>query len=83
VCSVRIAQQTVTFALHNISSLVLYNRSGHHGEETTTMVWPRQKDARGENMKINYGMDTMGEKEEGTSTKERGWMEYKQPRQET
>ena len=47
------------------------------------MVWPRQKDARGENMKINYGMDTMGEKEEGTSTKERGWMEYKQPRQET
>jgi len=27
------------------------------------MVWPRQKDARGENTKTNYGMDTMGEKE--------------------
>jgi hypothetical protein len=31
------------------------------------MVWPRQKDARGENTKINYGMDTRGEKEEMTS----------------
>jgi hypothetical protein len=31
------------------------------------MVWPRQKDARGENTKINYGMDTRGEKEERTS----------------
>ena len=31
------------------------------------MVWPRQKDARGENTKINYGMDTTGEKEKGTS----------------
>jgi hypothetical protein len=27
------------------------------------MVWPRQKDARGENTKINYGVDTTGEKE--------------------
>ena len=27
------------------------------------MVWPRQKDARGENTKINYGLDTTGEKE--------------------
>jgi hypothetical protein len=26
-------------------------------------VWPRQKDARGENTKINYGSDTAGEKE--------------------
>jgi hypothetical protein len=26
------------------------------------MVWPRQKNARGENTKINYGMDTTGEK---------------------
>ena len=33
------------------------------------MVWPRQKDARGENTKINYGMDTMGEKEKRTSKK--------------
>jgi hypothetical protein len=30
-------------------------------------VWPRQKDAREENTKINYGMDTAGEKEERTS----------------
>jgi hypothetical protein len=27
------------------------------------MVWPRQKDARGENTKTNYGTDTMEEKE--------------------
>ena len=31
------------------------------------MVWPRQKDTRGENTKINYGMDTTGEKEKRTS----------------
>jgi hypothetical protein len=30
------------------------------------MVWPRQKDARGENTKINYGIDTTGEKEKRT-----------------
>ena len=35
----------------------------------TTMVWPRQKDARGENIKINYGLDTTGEKEKRTSKK--------------
>jgi hypothetical protein len=33
------------------------------------MVWPRQKDARGENTKINYGMDATGEKEKRTSKK--------------
>ena len=33
------------------------------------MVWPRQKDARGENTKINYGLDTAGEKEKRTSKK--------------
>ena len=33
------------------------------------MVWPRQKDARGQNTKINYGMDTTGEKEKRTSKK--------------
>ena len=42
------------------------------------MVWPRQKDARGENTEINYGMDTTGEKEKRTSKKKRGWKEYKQ-----
>ena len=35
----------------------------HHREEKATMVWQRQKDARGENTKINYGLDTTGEKE--------------------
>jgi len=33
------------------------------------MIWPRQKDARGENTKINYGLDTTGEKEKRTSKK--------------
>jgi hypothetical protein len=37
-----------------------------HREEKTTMVWPRQKDARGENTKTNYGVDTTGEKEKRT-----------------
>jgi hypothetical protein len=29
-------------------------------------LWPCQKDARGENTKTNYGMDTTGEKEKRT-----------------
>jgi hypothetical protein len=33
------------------------------------MVWLRQKDAIRENTKINYGMDTTGEKEKRTSKK--------------
>jgi len=33
------------------------------------MVWPRQKDTKGENIKINYGLDTTGEKEKKTSKK--------------
>ena len=33
------------------------------------MVGPRQKDARGENTKINYGLDIAGEKEKRTSKK--------------
>jgi len=33
------------------------------------MVWPRQKDARGENTKINYGLDTTGKKATRTSKK--------------
>jgi hypothetical protein len=41
----------------------------HHREEKTTIVWPRQKDARRENTKISYGMDTTGEKEKRTSKK--------------
>jgi hypothetical protein len=36
------------------------------------MVWPRQKDAIGENTKINYGMDTTGEKEKRTCKKNVG-----------
>jgi hypothetical protein len=43
--------------------------AGHHREEKTTMVWPRQKDARGENTTINYGVDTTGEKEKRTPKK--------------
>jgi hypothetical protein len=31
------------------------------------MVWPRQKDTRGENTEINCGLDTAGEKEKRTS----------------
>jgi hypothetical protein len=34
----------------------------HHREEKTTVIWPRQKAAKGENTKIDYGMDTGGEK---------------------
>jgi len=45
----------------------------HHREEKTTMIWPRQKDARGDNTKINYGLDTKGEKEKRTSKKK--WLE--------
>jgi hypothetical protein len=33
------------------------------------MEWPRQKDARGQNTKINYGMVTTGEKEKETCKK--------------
>ena len=33
------------------------------------MVWPSQKDARGENTRIKYGLDTRGEKEKRTSKK--------------
>ena len=43
------------------------------------MVWPCQKDARGENTVINYGLDTAGKKEKRTPPKKRGWKEYKQP----
>ena len=46
--------------------------AGHHRqhrEEKTTTVWPCQKNARGENTKINYGVDAVGEKEKRTSKK--------------
>jgi len=33
------------------------------------MVWPCQKDARGENTETNYGLDTAGEKEKRTLKK--------------
>jgi len=41
----------------------------YHRAEKTTMIWPRQKDVRGENTKINYGLDTTVEKEKRTSKK--------------
>jgi hypothetical protein len=43
--------------------------SRHHTEEKTTKVWARRRDARGENTKINYGMDTTGETEKRTLKK--------------
>ena len=33
------------------------------------MLWPRRKDVRGENTKINYGFDISGEKKKRTSKK--------------
>jgi hypothetical protein len=58
-------------SVYNIFPCYLVNREAghhrHHTEEKTTMVWPRQKDARGENTKINYGIDTRGEKKKRTS----------------
>ena len=41
----------------------------YYRAEKTTIVRPRQKDARGENTKINYGLDTGGEKEKRVSKK--------------
>jgi hypothetical protein len=38
-------------------------------QKKNTKVWPRQKNARGGNTKINYGMDTRGEKKKRTSKK--------------
>jgi len=38
-------------------------------EEKTTMLWPRQNDARRENAKTNYGIHTTGEKRKRTSKK--------------
>ena len=43
--------------------------AGYHRAEKTTLVWARQKDARRDNTKINYGLDTAGEKEKRTSKK--------------
>jgi len=42
---------------------------GHHTQEKTTMVWPHQKDARGENTKTDYDLDTTVKKEKRTSKK--------------
>jgi hypothetical protein len=41
--------------------------SNNHRDEKAPVVWPRQKDARGETAKINYGVDTGGEKKKRTS----------------
>ena len=54
----------------------------HHREEKTTMVWSCQKDAKWENIKINYGLDTTGEKEKEDVQEKHGWKEYKQPWQQ-
>jgi hypothetical protein len=49
-----------------LSVTVMYR---HHREEKAPVVWPRQKDARGETTKINYGLDTRREKKKRTSKK--------------
>ena len=36
-------------------------------QKKTAMVWPRQKDGRGENAEINCGLDTTGEEEKRTT----------------
>jgi len=41
----------------------------YHRAEKTTMIWPHQKDARGDITKINNGLGTTGEKEKRTSKK--------------
>jgi hypothetical protein len=51
--------------IHVAEYLILITNR-HHGEEKITMVWPLQKDARGENTKTIYGMDTTGEMEKKT-----------------
>jgi hypothetical protein len=45
--------------------------SGHHSIDSidTAMLWPRLKNAGGENTKINYGLDTAGEKKNRTTKK--------------
>ena len=43
--------------------------AGDHREEKTTIVWQRQKDARGENTETNCGMDTKAEREKRTVKK--------------
>jgi len=38
-----------------------------------------KKDARGENTKTNYGLDTTGREGREDAQEKRGWKEYKQP----
>jgi len=45
----------------------------------TTMAWSHQKDARRENTKINYGMNTTGEKEKRMSRKNVDGRSTRQP----
>jgi len=59
----------ILFKKFKIESKMEAGHLRYHRAETTTMLWQRQKDARGENTKINYGLDTMGEKEKRTSKK--------------
>jgi hypothetical protein len=42
-------------------------------EEKTTMIWPRQEDARGEKTEINFGMGTAERRKRGRPRKT--WME--------
>jgi hypothetical protein len=47
--------------------------AGHHREEKTTMVWPRQKDARGENNKLI--MEWIPEERRKRGRPRKTWME--------
>jgi hypothetical protein len=66
----------------HIKEIMEFEREERHNRyyrvETTTIVWPCQENARRVNTKINYGLDTTGEKKKRTSKKKRGWKEYKQ-----
>jgi len=53
----------------------------YYRAEKTARVWARQKDARGENIKINYGLNTMERRKRGRQKKRR-WKTYKQTGQQ-
>ena len=57
----------VAYTVYNPNEIYIYTSKSN--KLKTTMVWPRQEDARGENTKIDYGLDTTGEKEKRTSKK--------------
>jgi hypothetical protein len=64
------------YQTHILSHILIQGNNGgeretghhrHHREEKTTMIWPSQEDARGENTEINFEMGTSGEAKKRTS----------------